>query len=262
MSSDMGGLLYKDFTAVNGKRMVMILAIFTVIFAALRIWFGSAGTDDFMTENADGEYFNLIDLLYFMGEFFMIYLGAFFVNSMAPRIMEYDEKNRLHAYLFSLPVSRKTYVASKYLFIGIALYITFSLYMIWHVITMAYMMKEGPVAELSQTVAGFALPFICLLLFMEALEMPMYFLFGKEKSMMARVAFWMLIFFVIIWFLMFGDLTIMKNWSMHAIVKWMEKHEFALMMFGIISPVFSLAAYYLSYRISVRLYERKEDFDE
>ena len=114
----MGGLLYKDFVAIRGKRFVWILILLTIIFTALRMIF--PGTTVFfglgaVTEN--GVTVNLLDTYFLLGEFLMIWMGCYYTNDLASKILQYDQKDKIRGYLFSMPVKKSTYVASKYIFI-------------------------------------------------------------------------------------------------------------------------------------------------
>ena len=62
----MGGLLYKDFVSINGKKLVWILIIGTVLFFGLRVAFpGTMNQEAFLTMTEDGQEMNLLDYLFF-----------------------------------------------------------------------------------------------------------------------------------------------------------------------------------------------------
>ena len=258
----MGGLLYKDFAAVRGKRLVFILTIATVIFVILRMLFPGTGENHFfMGTNENGESVNMIDMFFFYGEFCILWCGGFWINGYGARILELDDKNRIRGYLSALPVSKKTYVASKYIFLGICSYMVFSLYMIWHIISAAFM-QEGQIVDMSYLLSGFSVLFICFILMMEAVELPLFLLMGKEKAMMVRVSFWLILAMAVIGFLLFGDLNALESWDIKVWIDWADYHGFELVLLNIVSPVIVLGIYYLSYQLSAHLYERKEKNDE
>lgn len=258
----MGGLLYKDFVAVKGKRLVWSFVILTVIFCALRMAFpGTSDIPFFMVEDNAGETVNMLDFFFGMMEGSFLIGVISMINNMQGNILAYDGKSRIHGYLFSMPFQRKGYVASKYLFIAIAIYVGFSCYCIWHVISVAFM-RPGRFADVSQILMAFALPLMCLLLCVSAVEMPMYFLLGKAKSTMIRVCFWMLVAFFAIGYLLFGDMKVLSSWDFGVLIRWLEAHNFELVLLSVLSPMISLGLYYVSYRITVHCYERKEEFDE
>lgn len=59
----MGGLLYKDFVAIRGKKLILITGIALVLFTILRVVFpGSREIPGVMAKNDDGEVLNMIDV--------------------------------------------------------------------------------------------------------------------------------------------------------------------------------------------------------
>lgn len=258
----MGGLLYKDFAAVKGKRLVLWLTVLTVAYIALRVLFpGTGELEGFMAENDKGEIVNVIDTFFLMGEFTIIWLGCFMINDLGAKIVQYDEKNRIRGYLAAMPFEKKTYVASKYIFIAIAAYIIFSLYMLWHVVSIAFM-GPGYSLDLSYMIAGFCIPFMCCVLLITSLELPMFLLMGNGKAMMIKVGIIMFIGVLVLGFLLFGDLTLLENWDIGLVISWAEKHEFELILLSVLSPAITMAFYYVSYRIAAYFYVRKEGYDE
>lgn len=258
----MGGLLYKDFVAIRGKRFVWILVFLTIIFTALRMIFpGSTIFFDMGAIMENGEIMNFMDVYFFLGEFLMIWMGCYYTNDLATKILQYDQKDKIRGYLFSMPVKKSTYVASKYIFIGITAYVFFSFYEIWHIISLSTMCDEQAINS-SYVIASFAIPFLCFTLFVTAIELPMFFLMGKEKAKMIKVGFVLFISFLVLWFLLFGDLSLLENWDLENLVNWVDAHGFLLTFLSIISPVITVAFSYVSYRITVFFYGRRECFEE
>ena len=258
----MGGLLYKDFVAVKGKRLVLTMIIATCLFIVLRMIFrGNNEGSIYVLENIDGELVNLFDTFFLFGAFFIIWMGAFLINNWGSAIMRFDDRDKTRGYLFSMPLNKRTYVASKYIFIAIVIYVVFSLFLIWNV-TAASFMREGVSMDMLYLVNGFSVPFLCMILIMEAFEIPMFLLMGKEKAQMFKTAFWMaLAMLAIAWFL-FGDLDKIAGFDIDKIIKWIDAHEFEMMLMTVLSPIISLGIYYLSYLTAAGLYERKEVSDD
>ena len=127
----MAGLLYKDFAAVRGKRVVLILSVLTVLYVFLRMIFSGNG--------GFGNRGIIFDGVAFLGEYSCLCLGSYYINSLGAKIIQFDEKNRIRSYLSSMPVKKETYVASKYIFVLITSYVVFSLYEIWHITCIACM---------------------------------------------------------------------------------------------------------------------------
>lgn len=258
----MCGLLYKDFAAIKGKRLVLILTIATVLFILLRMLFpGTEINPVFMATGENGEPVNMVDIFFCFGEVGILLFGICQINSFGSRILEFDDKNRIRGYLSALPVCKKTYVASKYIFLGICTYVVFSLYMMWHVVSIAFM-QVGQIFTVSSLISELSGAFLCLILIIEAVELPMLLLMGKEKAMIVRISFWMLLAMIVIGFLLFGNLNPLGNWGIEIWTDWRMKHVFELFLLNMLSPLIALGIYSLSYCLSVRLYERKEENDE
>lgn len=68
----------------------------------------------------------------------------------------------------------------------------------------------------------------------------------------------MLIAFAAIGFVMFGDITEVSNLGIFVIMEWVEKHNMGIVIFQNMAPVIILILYYLSYRFSGYLYQKKE----
>lgn len=249
----MAGLLYKDFAAVRGKRVVLVLSVLTVLYVFLRMIF--SGNGHF------GDWGIIFDGVAFLGEYSFLWLGSYYINSLGAKIIQSDEKNMIRSYLSSMPLKKETYVASKYIFVLITSYVVFSLYEIGHITCIACMGKTS-IKNFSGLIAGFAVPFLCLVLLMSAIELPMFLLFGKAKTIMIKVGLVMFIAFLLLGYLLFGDLKIFEHLDINTLLKWKEAHAFEITLLSILSPVITLGLYYLSYRIAVRLFVKKEDYDE
>ena len=61
----MGGLIYKDFVAVRGKRLAWILSSLTAVYIMLRMFF--PGTEDIN---------NITDSLFLLGELMILWMGC------------------------------------------------------------------------------------------------------------------------------------------------------------------------------------------
>lgn len=250
----MGGLLYKDFVSVNRIKKVKltwILTALTVLFIVLRMTFpGTADIEYFLAENENGEIVNILDAFFFiaMGLFIVGTLGL--INGWTAKITEADDKNKIREYISALPLEKNAYIASKYLFIAISAYILMSLSYIWNIACLAFC-REGIMADMVQLVGGFIIVFACIALLLAAIELPLFILFGKEKAMLIKAAFLMLIAFVILGFLLFGDLVwFNEHFDITVWVKWFETYRMETTIFTLLSPLPILALYYGSYRLT------------
>ena len=255
----MAGLLYKDFVSVSGKKFLGIIIGLTAVFTVLRIAFpGTADSMFFMVGTEEGETVNLFDYL-FPGSFAVLLISVFgIINSWVGKIVEGDDKNKIRGYLRALPLEKNTYVASKYIFIGISAYVFMSVAMIWNTVANAFC-GDGMISD-ALSVIGVLIPFvICLALLSAAIELPMFLTLGKNKAMVIKTAIITLIAFWVIGFLMFGNLAgFEENFNILTFLKWYRKHIFAVSLLNILFPVITLVLYYLSYRIACYFTGRKE----
>lgn len=258
----MGGLLYKDFVSVNRinkVKLTWILAALTILYIGLRIAFpGTADMEMFLAATEEGEIVNLIDT------FFFIALGLFIVgtlglmNGWVAKLVETDDKNKIRGYISALPLEKNAYIASKYIFIAISTYVFMSIYYIWSISCLAFC-REGIMVDNVQLLGGLIPEFASLTLIIAAIELPLFILFGKEKAMFIKVAFIMLIAFAFIGFILFGDLMwIEEHIDIIALTKWYKTHMVEMAIVVSLSPVFVLAIYYGSYRITCHFADKED----
>lgn len=250
----MGGLLYKDFVSVNRinkVKLTWVLSILTVLYIALRIAFpGTADMKEFLVENEDGQIVNLVDSFFVSGLGLFIFVILELMNGWTAKIVEFDDKNKIRGYISALPLDKNAYIASKYLFMAISAYVFMSLFYIWAISCLAFC-REGALADTVELIGGLIPAFAGFSLLLAAIELPLFILFGKEKAMLIKVAFIMLIAFAMIGFLLFGDLVWMEqHLDIAVLVKWCEKYKMEVAVVTLLSPAFVLALYYGSYRIT------------
>ena len=254
----MGGLLYKDFISINGKSVVRVLSVFTVLIIILRlILVFVTPSKDWLVENDKGEVFNFFEALLLIAAQMLAWVLVCYIEMWIPRIIKNDEKGKLHNFLSALPVSKRAYIASKYVFIGICVYASFSLCLVWNVIVSAFL-DEGYVLDLIMLCQAFSLPLFCMILFGASVEFPVFAAFGKEKGQMIKTGILESLAMLAVGYLFFGDLNVFEKIDIDRIVAWADTHSFALTLISVISPLIALSLYYISYRISVHIYEGKE----
>ena len=71
-----------------------------------------------------------------------------------------------------------------------------------------------------------------------------------------------ILFFAMIVFMLFGDLTILDKLDLGALVEWFEKHSDLMLVINVFATIIVLGLFFISYKISVFLMERKEEADE
>lgn len=250
----MGGLLYKDFVSVNRinkVKLTWVLAVLTVLYIVLRMAFpGTADMKEFLVENEDGQIVNLIDILFFTAQGLFMVGSVGLMNGWTGRLVETDEKNKIRGYISALPLGKNAYIASKYIFMAVSAYVFMSISYIWSISCVAFC-REGMIADVTEMLGAFIPVFAGFSLLLAAVELPLFILFGKEKAMLIKVAFIMLIAFVCIGFLLFGDLSwIDRNINLIVWAKWFEKYRMEVIMATLLLPVAVVALYYGSYCVT------------
>lgn len=254
----MGGLLYKDFLSINGKKQVAVISVFTVLLVVLKLIVAFADTPDaWLMENSEGEVMNFLDYLVSMPAQIMPIMFIGFIAMWIQNVIQNDEKSKIHAYLSATPLSKRAYIAEKYVFIGICIYAALSICVIWCIISMAFL-QEGAVLDILMLISSFLIELFSLALIGASIEFPVFVAFGKEKGQMIKTGILEVLAWFAVAFLFFGNLDVLEKVDLNRIIEWAKTHSFALMFMAVISPLITLCVYYISYRISVRIYERKE----
>lgn len=254
----MAGLLYKDFVSVSGKKIVTILTCLTILFIALRMVFpGTADHAIFLVENEEGEIVNILDTFFVVGFGFLLIAICSILNGWVGKIVEGDDRNKIRGYLCSLPLEKNAYIASKYIFIGIGAYVFLSIAFSWNVAANAFC-REGILSEVLSMLNALIPSVLYVVLLSAAVELPLFLTVGKGRAMLIKTAIWLVIAFLAIGFLLFGDLVwIEQHLNISVFLKWYQNHLFAVSLLNILFPVITLLLYYLSYRISCYFADRE-----
>lgn len=259
----MGGLLYKDFVSIKGKALSITFIVLVILFLVFRVIFsGNYINENFMAVTEAGEMVNMLDVIFLTILPSVLYVFIMLVSFCFNKTVVYDEKNKVRSYMLALPLDKKKYVASKYIFVGILTYVFLSLYYILLVINNAFMSDVERLVNSANLCMAIAVPSMCLVLIMHMVDIPFNLLFGNVKARTFQTIFWLIVGFAVVAFFLFGDLEILDKWDILKLIEWADKHAFELTVVSILSPVISLLLFYLSYRITVFFYERKEGMDE
>jgi len=251
----MAGLLYKDFVSVKGKKFCLGYLIYLFVFSVLRIVFaGYRDIDEFIVTTESGQTINILDSFFLYASAILLIMGACYINLFVQKI----EKNKVMNYIKSMPFEKTTYVASKYVFILICAYVSYTMYIICSVICKAFA-KAGVMQDSQDVINMMALPLIMLALFSAAVELPLFLRLGYEKAMLVKIALGLVLALVAIGYIMFGDLTIFDRIDLQVIVDFIKAHKDAVIIVQAVASVLPLALYYLSYRISCYIMAKEED---
>jgi hypothetical protein len=258
----MGGLMYKDFVAIKGKRICIILLSAMAILCILRMIFPGSLAEglEMISENDQGIRINTLDLMFVMPYICIIFSIVCFIDMWCARLSEADEScSRIKNYVYSLPVSANSYVASKYVFITIATYVLISLLSITGIVLAAFT-EPGQGLDLIRMCEVLVLPVTSLLILVASLELPLYILLGREKGNLAKVAIALLLVFVLIGFMLFADVSWLseKETFLVRFINWYMKYQTEITLASYLSPVADLLIFYLSYRITVFFKARQE----
>ncbi len=285
----MAGLLYKDFVGIRGRWIVFILMGCTFAFWILRFLFpgnvdsdvhGIAGvnadtvistdrtesaaavTSFGMVEDEAGELVELTvgelrDSLLIMLPLLFIVAGLSLIPTWTAAICRHDETNRTRQYIAALPLAKNAYITSKYLFIGIAVYLLFSLDSIW-IIIFNSMAGNNNSTECLKILSQFLMSFCGLILVLVAIELPFFITFGVKKGMLVKTALIEGAAFLGMAYLLFGNLEIFTNFDINVFMNWCEEHLMIAMLISILSPIAELFLFWLSYRITCRINQDRE----
>lgn len=148
----MKGLLIKDFKLMKVQRN------FFLILIAIAVWMS----------------ISMEDSLFVIG--YMTFLGSFFTVSS----INYDEFENGYAFLFTLPITRKAYVAEKY---GFGLILVGGSWLAAVIITLIVQVVKNSL-EVKETLIT-ALMIVPIILLILAVMLPIQLKFGSEKGRIA-----------------------------------------------------------------------------
>lgn len=238
----MAGLLYKDFVAVKGRIYLISMSSGMLLFFLMRI-----------ALHIDG-----IDLLMFALYFCLtMILFLFLVNQIEVGMISADEGRKQKNYCLGLPISRQTYVASKYVFLLIGFFVVLSVLMLLGSLC-GVGCKDKAIEENLGQLTALVPVFACTMLFIPSIELPFFICFGSKKGTYIKNGLLIACFFLVIVYLMFGDLDIFDKISVMTLLKYIKEHPDISLYCQVFLPYCSLGLYYLSYRISCLLFLRKE----
>ena len=243
----MAGLLYKDFVAVKGKIYVFVSVLVLLLALGVRIVVPAGEIIDALLF---GTYFYLMIILYMV----LIY-------KLQDSMVAIDEGKRQKHYFLSLPVSKRQYVASKYVFLLIAFYFVLSLGLIFGMICQMKWQTEA--SEQMMNMWTSVLPILaCMMLMIPAIELPFFIGCGTKRGRQVKIGFYIGLFFLSIVWLLFGNLHLFDQIGLVDILAYLNEHREFLLAGYVILPYVSLGLYYLSYRISCVLFEKRRWEDD
>ena len=254
--------MYKDFVAIKGKRICIILLSVIALLCILRVIFPGSMAErmDFVLKDDAGTEINELDIMFVTAYYSIVLTMVCFIDIWCARLSEADASSaRIRNYVSSLPVSANSYVASKYVFITIATYVLISLLSVTGIVLAAFT-EPGRGLDLIRMCEVLVLPVTSLLILVASVELPLYILLGREKGNLTKVAIALLLVFVLIGFMLFADISWLseKNEFLVRFINWYMKYQTEITLASYLSPVVDLFIFYLSYRITVFFKARQE----
>ncbi len=261
----MAGLLYKDFVGIKGKQIICILIVCTVLFLIVRLAFPGNVTTTMpgvMQESETGELVEMTvgemsDTFIVMPSLLLIACCLMLPSTWTGAICKNDEKNKTRQFTRTLPLGKNAYIASKYIFIGIAVYILFSLETMWAIIFNS-VAGDNASRQLMTACSQFLPAFCGISLLIASIELPFFITLGVKKGTVIKTAILEGIGFVVIAYLLFGNLKVFENFDIYALLTWCNEHTLFVSLFSILSPVLDIAIFGLSYRITCSINKDRE----
>lgn len=264
----MAGLLYKDFVGIKGKKIIWIFTICTILFLALRLAFPGnvnadmAGSSIGMRETESGEFVTVTsgyfwDFLLMIPPMLLIASGLVLPSIWTTSICKNDETNKTKQFTRTLPLGKNAYIASKYLFIGIAVYILFSLETIW-IIIFNSVAGDNPARKIIISFSQLLVVLCGISLLLASIELPFFITLGVKKGSIIKTAILEGIAFLIIAYLFFGDLKIFEKFNIYALANWCQEHIVMVLLISTLSPIADIFIFWLSYRITCKINQDRE----
>ncbi len=234
----MFGLLYKEII-VHKKQLIMISPV--LIFFTGWCIVPPIATPD-LNE------WELILVLTLCSITVMLTLAMFEMG-----IFEADEIKKWQAYIASTPDGIKNQIASKYVFNAV---LSCSIVSILTIVYQAAGAANGTDVTMAEIIL---MQFLWIQLFIRALETPFIIRFGSKQGNLIRMILIGAISFGFIVYGLFGDLSVFG--SLKDFLEWVKdfltkSNNYILML----TPAVTWILYYISYRISCRLYLKGGDY--
>ena len=248
------GLLYTNYISTfkgkNNRLFYLVTLLFPLFLVILAIFFHFIFFDDLYLSNDTGEKFYLPEMMHasFFGVLIIVSYGEL-VNRITEKIILDDNKKMIKCYIDAMPLKKHSYVASKYLYVGIACcFVSVVLLVSGLICKMFYM--NGFFKEFFSLMLSFIPLFAGLSFFVASVELPLFLRFGNEKALLIKLTLFSVIALFIIGFFMFGDLHIFDGFDLTSFMEWLKAQKAGFTTFKIAAPLISVALFYLSFKIS------------
>lgn len=227
----MKGLLYKDFYLLKGG--IIFIAVFQLLISGTCILLAGMNLGESMT-------MVLLILCYYL---------PFLVLSMVnQQLFAQDERCSWYHFVGSTPQSISGQIAGKYYMILIENLIL--LLFCYYTDAIVVLVSDGAVISLA--VIGMYL--FCIRLFLQAIETPFLVRFGANVGGSVKGALLTVIAFIVICYGLFGDISFLfGDDPVAAFMNFLSSDNILWILAAF--PYVAVVSYYLSYKISVRVYK-------
>lgn len=232
----MSGLIFKEFYQ-NRKLLWLVFLPFLMIPGTV------------ISEAAIGTPANEIMMSVMLSEVIIMFFGYMATTGM----MKYDERRAWASFIISTPQAARGQAASKYYFSLIVLIGSAFISYVYDVIACA-------AGKLDFSGLSMISSLFFVMLLMLSVEIPFSIRFGSDNGNKYRAMIFILLIFAGMVYLLFGDLSILGEPEKIAdsLIKILNGEGLPnglLILMGIF-PYFSTAMFYLSYKLSCRLYTK------
>ncbi len=238
----MSGLLYKNFRLNLSSMIFSLVTAFACCLTMILVCLFSyplrgvkAGPDDIQSLSLG---------------FFACYFLAFWLPSMASSsLFSVDENRTCWAFAMSLPQGAKGHVEAKYYYL-LAQNIVI-MFIVFICDTVSCGMLGGAGNNTIFIIFAFS---VCI--FLTAIEVPFMIRFGSERGVAIKGAVVAGVIILAFLYLLFGDISwvFSDEDPIVALMNWLQSGDIIFWL-GLF-PYFSIAAYYISFRISVKLFRK------
>ncbi len=225
----MRGLLYKQIMTFRlPAAAVMLSHLYFAVFAVL--------------SELDGKGGNIWAVLEMIVPFVLF-------SVCSGELFRYDERDKWCCFAASTPQTSKGQVLVKYYFTLAAHVVILFLCFLADCLFVAL---RGDIAATNMMI-GYI--FFCVSLMMNALEFPFYFRFGSEHGGQVKTASVLTVVLLLCIYGLFGDISFLLDGNFSDTLKDLLSGSTALWALTLL-PAAALTLFYLSYRISLRMYRK------
>ena len=237
----MSGLIYKNFRINRSSFIFSLITAGLCCITAILLAVFTGGAESITDEAGSDNVMFVYAILYYL---------VFMLPAMATSMLfEADENKTCCAFAISLPQGGKGHVESKYYYLLILNLSIFFMAFITDTIT--YMIFGGKVAMALVLVILF-----CWRLLLTAVEVPFVIRFGSQRGVNIKGAVFGFIAMFIMVYILFGDISWLMSDEdpIEAFMAWIQSGD--IIFWVGLFPFFSVAAYCLSCKISVKVFRK------